>query len=170
MDIQPSSRRRCSGSKALKKLGVTADDVHLAEKLLEQIPSCPCDPNKAERILGYASSYLARGKALRLLGTSEEEVALENAKNLGALGVGGRRRSFIVLEEPNPILLRRRRHTVQSVQKEKKKRGLNSKKEIKLLRNQAKSSANEIDQLKARIDELEKRLATTEVAQVARDK
>ena len=37
-----------------------------------------------------------------MLGTSEEEVALENAKNLGSLGIAGRRRSFIVHHSNDP--------------------------------------------------------------------
>mmetsp|Transcript_32794 Transcript_32794/g.59180 ORF Transcript_32794/g.59180 Transcript_32794/m.59180 type:complete len:199 (-) Transcript_32794:92-688(-) len=89
-------------SKGLKKLGVSEDDVNLAGKLLEQIPACPSDPNKAERIFGYASSRLARDKALRLLGTTEEEVDKDAAKTLGSLGVAGRRRSFSVMAQHHP--------------------------------------------------------------------
>ena len=74
-----------SNQVALTKLGVSEEDVNLANRLLEQIPACPLDPNKAERILGYASSSLVREKAMRLLGTSEEEVGLENSKMLGSL-------------------------------------------------------------------------------------
>ena len=82
-------------SKCFQKLGVGTEDVKLAERLLNQIPPCPSDPNnKVEQLMGYARMRLLREKALRVLGTSETEVELENAKNLGSLGVGGRRRSW----------------------------------------------------------------------------
>lgn len=91
---------RTNRSKGLKKLGVSEDDVKLAESILQHIPNSSNDPEKAERVLGYASSRLKRAKALRLLGASEEDVENETAKVLGSLGVAGRRRSFAVLAEP----------------------------------------------------------------------
>mmetsp|Transcript_13571 Transcript_13571/g.28768 ORF Transcript_13571/g.28768 Transcript_13571/m.28768 type:complete len:247 (-) Transcript_13571:318-1058(-) len=87
-------------SKGLEKLGVSEDDVKLAESILQHIPNSSDDPEKAERVLGYASSRLRRAKALRLLGASEEDLEIETAKVLGSLGVAGRRRSFAVLAEP----------------------------------------------------------------------
>eukprot|EP00804_Cyclotella_cryptica_P004892 CCRYP_004958-RA/>CCRYP_004958-RA protein AED:0.02 eAED:-0.01 QI:0/0/0/1/1/1/2/0/167 len=140
--------------KGLQKLGVSEDDVRLAEGLMKQIPTCPLDPNKAERIFGFASSRLAREKALRMLGATEEDVELENAKNMGSLGIGGRRRSYAVLETTSsskPIYVsgrptKPRRHT--SID-------LKSKQELRILRSHAKASASEIMTLKARIDELE---------------
>ena len=117
-------------SKCFEKLGVGVEDVKIAERLLNQIPPCPSDPNnKVEKLLGYARIRLLREKAIRVLGTSETEVELENAKNLGSLGVGGRRRSWAMTDSdldgldsskseycPNPpaILVRRRRHTFSS--------------------------------------------------------
>ena len=109
-------------SKCFEKLGVGTEDVKMAERLLNQIPPCPSDPNnKVEQLMGYARIRLLREKAIRVLGTSETEVELENAKNLGSLGVGGRRRSWAVVEGdglissencPNPLTLnRRRRHS-----------------------------------------------------------
>jgi len=89
---QPVQHASHSRSHGLKKLGVTEDDVRLAEKLLEQISFCSI--NKAERILGYAAARMKREKALRLLGASEDEVAVEVPKVLGSLGVAGRRRSY----------------------------------------------------------------------------
>ena len=77
--IQPQIMDR---SKGLRKLGVTEEDVKQATKLLEE------------------SSRL-RSKALNLLGTSEEEVELEFAKNLGSLGIAGRRRSHSMLAAQN---------------------------------------------------------------------
>lgn len=88
------STQSVNRTKGLIKLGVSEADVELAEKLLQLIPRTPFDPNKAERILGYASMRLHREKALRLLGLTEEEIEEENAKVLGSLGSSGRRRSF----------------------------------------------------------------------------
>lgn len=102
-DLSPSNnyvqtRRNSTQSgnrlKGLTKLGVSEEDVAIAEKLLRLIPRTSSDPNKAERILGYASMRLHREKALRLLGLTEEQIEEENAKSLGALGASGRRRSF----------------------------------------------------------------------------
>ena len=119
------SMRTLNRSKGLKKLGVTENDVKIAERLLSQIPpSYSSDCNKAEKILGYASSRLTRQKALRLLGASENEVELENSKNLGSLGSEGRRRSWAgtgTATETNthtcsalfPNKFRPRRHTIQ---------------------------------------------------------
>ena len=58
-------------------LGVNEDDVQSAERLMHTttIQVCP--------------------KALRLLGTTKDEIDLENAKNLGSLGTSGRRRSYL---------------------------------------------------------------------------
>ncbi len=88
----------------LKKLGLTEEDVKDSEKLLRQIPPPPpahatkyrytC--RKEERLLGYTLIRLSREKALRILGASEEDVDIENTKNLGSLGRSGRRRSFLV--------------------------------------------------------------------------
>lgn len=152
---------------------------------MDQI-QCPDDPNKAERILGYASARLVREKALRTLGTTEQEIALENAKNLGSLGVGGsgRRRSFAVLQPPSEShelakaiskawlrkhtgakqVRKSRRHTFHSLGKKayrrmsvSEKRRRFSDSEIRRLRNEARTSEIEIVELKAKIHELEKR-------------
>jgi len=86
-------------AKCLRKMGVSEDDVKRAKHLFAQmIPLLPGDmtSNKPEQIFGYATPRLKREKALKILGTSEDEVELENSKNLGALGIGGRRRSFCI--------------------------------------------------------------------------
>ena len=147
--------------KGLQKLGVTEDDVHLAERLLKQIPVCPSDPNKAERIFGYAKSRLEREKAMRLLGATEEEVEIENAKNLGSLGVGARRRSFSVIETPPKPLYKNRKSSFPkrprhssfdaAVRPYKRKHSA----ELRRLRQQSMASAMEIDSLRKRIEELE---------------
>ena len=99
----PTSRAR-----ALKKLGLTEEDVHLSKKLFSEISSSlatsskktACN-SKAERLLGYNETRLKRAKALRLLGATEDDVELECAKNLGSLGQGARRRSFVVEMDKN---------------------------------------------------------------------
>ena len=79
---QAMIQQQMDRSKGLRKLGVSEEDVKQATKLLEE------------------SSRL-RSKALDLLGTSEEEVELEFAKNLGSLGIAGRRRSHSMLAAQN---------------------------------------------------------------------
>ena len=71
-------------SKGLRKLGVTEEDVHVAAKLLEE----------SDRL---------RDKALKLLGTTEKEIEVENAKNLGSLGIEGRRRSYTIIAHDSDI-------------------------------------------------------------------
>jgi hypothetical protein len=84
----------------LRKLGLTEEDVRDSEKLFQQMPPPPPQSPKTclkeERLLGYTMLRLKRSKALRVLGTSEEEVDIENTKNLGSLGRSGRRRSFLI--------------------------------------------------------------------------
>jgi hypothetical protein len=162
MSTQSNQRPVKKQSKGLEKLGVSENDVHLAERLIKQIPSCPSDPNKAERILGYATSRLEREKALRLLGTTEEEVEIENAKNLGSLGVAARRRSHSLIDTPpkpmyfnkKPLVKRGYKHhgSFDTVMRQRKRK---TSAELHRLRNQSIASANEIEALKKRIYELE---------------
>lgn len=102
--LEPQTMLQTSRARALKKLGLTEEDVHLSKKLFSEISSSvttsstktPCNSTKAERLLGYNETRLKRAKALRLLGATEDDVELECAKNLGSLGQGARRRSFVV--------------------------------------------------------------------------
>lgn len=92
-------------ARALKRLGLTEEDVHLSKKLFNEISSqattaSSYNSTKAERLLGYNETRLKRSKALRLLGATEDDIELECAKNLGSLGQGGRRRSFVVEMDP----------------------------------------------------------------------
>ena len=85
----------------LRKLGITEDDVKDSEMLFRQMPPPPPpyhieDCLKEELILGYKTLRLKREKALRVLGVSEEDVDIENSKNLGSLGRAGRKRSFVI--------------------------------------------------------------------------
>ena len=86
----------CDRRRALKKLGLSEEDVRISEGLFSQIQLVDDSATKAERLLGYNSTRLKRAKALRLLGATEDDVELENAKTLGSLGHSGRRRSFVV--------------------------------------------------------------------------
>ncbi len=184
--VQYSSSRRPSLHRqhGLKKLGVSEDDVFLAERLLEQISSCSI--SKSERILGYAASRLNREKAIRLLGATEDEVAVEIPKVLGTLGVAGRRRSYSTTDvAPPPAFIIQDGRRSSSHPHAQKKRSTAfvpkmrrpttsgnypraprrcSESDIRRLRNKAKSSTNEIEALKARIAMLEGRLATVEGA------
>ena len=102
--LEPQTMLPTSRARALKKLGLTEEDVHLSKKLFSEISSSaktpsaktPCNSTKAERLLGYNATRLKRAKALRLLGATEDDVELECAKNLGSLGQGARRRSFVM--------------------------------------------------------------------------
>lgn len=86
----------------LRKFGLTEDDVRHSEILFRQMPPPPPPDShiaqclKEETILGYTTLRLKREKALRVLGASEEDVNIENSKNLGSLGLAGRKRSFVI--------------------------------------------------------------------------
>lgn len=83
-------------AKSLRQLGVTEEDLLIASKLLSQMPNPPMKrgSTKAEVLLGYDQSRLDREKALKRMGVSEQDVDLENTKNLGSLGIEGRKRSI----------------------------------------------------------------------------
>jgi hypothetical protein len=96
-----STAQEMDRSKILRKLGLTETDVQYSMKLFAEVnPSgsqCTSKGVKIEQILGYSVNRLRRSKALRLMGVTEDEIELENSKNLGSLGNGGRKRSFIVI-------------------------------------------------------------------------
>ncbi len=83
-------------AKSLRQLGVTEDDLVIAGKIMSQAPPPPTRraSTKAELVLGYDKERLNRERALKRLGVSEEQLDVENSKNLGALGLDGRKRSF----------------------------------------------------------------------------
>ena len=96
-----------SRARALKKLGLTEEDVHFSKKLFSEISSACSNGttsttacSKAERLLGYTETRLKRAKALKLLGATEDDIEVECQKNLGSLGHGGRRRSFVMEMDP----------------------------------------------------------------------
>lgn len=184
MNIQQSStglysRPSMNRSNGLRKLGVSEDDVILAEKMLEQISSCSI--NKAERILGYATTRMKREKAIRLLGATEDEVAVEIPKVLGSLGVAGRRRSYSTTDITPPAFIQvtipgvrsssnphaQRRSTVQHSRAQRRPSLSRSSTFDRSprdvgMRRLRKSSTFEIETLKAKIEMLEKRLAMVE--------
>ena len=114
--LKPQTMLPTSRARALKKLGLTEEDVHLSKKLFSEMSSSaktpptktPCNSTKAERLLGYNERKLKRAKALRLLGATEDDVELECAKNLGSLGQGARRRSFVMEMDKGRSRLHRR--------------------------------------------------------------
>lgn len=93
----------------MKKFGVSQEDIKTSQLLFQEMcprPSvCACNSSrrttgqKAEALLGYSVERLQRSKALKVLGTSEDMIEEENCKNLGSLGVAGRRRSFIIQDD-----------------------------------------------------------------------
>ena len=91
----------------LKKFGLSEDDINASRKLFSELPLPPPPGNyrckKQERVLGYRTLTLKREKALRLLGASEVDIEIENSKNLGSLGLSGRRRSFVVINPPEAM-------------------------------------------------------------------
>ena len=104
----PPPTATASRARALKKLGLTEEDVHFSKKLFSEISSACSNgttsttacSKKAERLLGYTETRLKRSKALKLLGATEDDIEVECQKNLGSLGHGGRRRSFVTEMDP----------------------------------------------------------------------
>ena len=90
LNMTTDYRRRAKG---LRRIGVTEEDVMVAENLISQ--SHPCyTSSKLEKVLGYSNGRIRRAKALRLLGVDEEDIDEENSKVLSALGKCGRKRSI----------------------------------------------------------------------------
>ena len=107
MPQPPTPTATASRARALKKLGLTEEDVHFSKKLFSEISSACSNGtttttacSKAERLLGYTETRLKRAKALKLLGATEDDIEVECQKNLGSLGHGGRRRSFVMEMDP----------------------------------------------------------------------
>ena len=154
----------------------------MAERLLEQISSCSI--SKSERILGYAANRMKREKAVRLLGSTEDEVAMEIPKVLGTLGVAGRRRSYSTTDVHPPAFIQVGRRSSSHPHDQQRSKAFNpkmrrpttsgndrraaarrsSESDMRRLRNKAKSSTHEIEALKARIAMLEGKLAMVEAA------
>ena len=102
---------------ALRKLGLTEDDIRCSETLFAQIPHFQLSGTltKAEKILGYCNIRLKREKALKFLGVTEDEIDIENSKGLGALGLGGRRRSFRVQSMTEKRRIRRKSESIDFI-------------------------------------------------------
>ncbi len=165
----------------LKKLGLTEDDLKTSQLLFQEMPPPPpfsCERgHKVEVLLGYSAQRLRRSKALKVLGTSEEKIEEENSKNLGALGTGGRRRSFIVEEAESetesdhsshrishPAVKRRRRgNSFQFKLKKKLKDDGTNKKRIRT-RNNSFTQDNPDPEISTREKILEEQMNCLEVA------
>eukprot|EP00586_Coscinodiscus_wailesii_P015287 CAMPEP_0172515434 /NCGR_PEP_ID=MMETSP1066-20121228/268033_1 /TAXON_ID=671091 /ORGANISM="Coscinodiscus wailesii, Strain CCMP2513" /LENGTH=137 /DNA_ID=CAMNT_0013296493 /DNA_START=97 /DNA_END=510 /DNA_ORIENTATION=+ len=92
-----------------EKMGISSDDILIGDRLMAQIrpprahfvvkkKETMNDNNntkgkntivKVQMIFGYDESRLRREKAIKVMGTSEDEVELEHRERLSSLGVGG---------------------------------------------------------------------------------
>ena len=169
----------------LRKLGLTEDDIRHSEILFRQMPPPPPpQPHdriaqclKEETILGYSTLRLKREKALKVLGASEEDVDIENSKNLGSLGIAGRKRSFIIQDIStkrkishirfcNPRRMSLPTNTTKSRRKKSHRRRSTSDarsikrtcREIVKLKHQNEEANAEIERLRQRIGKLENAL------------
>lgn len=123
----------------LKKLGLSEDDLKTSQLLFQEMPPPPpftCEHgHKVEVLLGYSAQRLRRSKALKVLGTSEEKIEEENSKNLGALGTGGRRRSFILEEAESETESDHSVHSISHPAGKRRRRGnsfqINLRKKLK---------------------------------------
>jgi hypothetical protein len=86
---------------ALKRLGLREEDLRVANDILSRQRGFQTAGTKEEQLTGYTSEQLHRRKALDVLGITEEIVDEELAKELGSLGIGGRKRSFPSQESPS---------------------------------------------------------------------
>ena len=87
-------------AKVLSKMGVTEEDLVIASKIMAQMPPEPTrrGSTKVENLLGFDMDRIKRARALKRLGVSEDQLDVENAKNLGSLGIDARKRSFLLSE------------------------------------------------------------------------
>lgn len=75
-------------TQALLRLGVTDEDVRIAERLMATRSTADNAQSKAEILLGYTVKQMSYQKALEVLGVSEAVVEEERARRLGELGLG----------------------------------------------------------------------------------
>jgi hypothetical protein len=75
-------------TQALLRLGVTEQDVILAERIFHELPASEEPSTKEERLLGLTRSQMSFVKALEILGVSESIIEEERSKQLSALGYG----------------------------------------------------------------------------------
>lgn len=73
-------------AQALLRLGVTEDDLKVAEKLFRELPPNAELSSKEERILGASRSQISFFKALEVLGVDMRSVEEDHAKRLGSIG------------------------------------------------------------------------------------
>jgi hypothetical protein len=73
---------------ALKKMGLTDDDFALGARYAAETSILGSDVSKVERLTGYTDVQQKRSKAVKTLGTSEEEISEIRSHVLGQIGRG----------------------------------------------------------------------------------
>jgi hypothetical protein len=74
-------------TQALLRLGVTEEDVKIAERLFSELPLSEELISKEERLLGLTRSEISFFKALEVLGADLRIIEEERSKRLGGLGI-----------------------------------------------------------------------------------
>ncbi|CAN0136888.1 unnamed protein product, partial [Hapterophycus canaliculatus] len=85
------TQKQALRTQALLRLGVTDEDVRIAERLMGSRTEGAdnCTNSKEEWLLGVTYAQMSFHKALQVLGISEAVVEEERARRLGELGFGG---------------------------------------------------------------------------------
>lgn len=81
------TQKQALRTQALLRLGVTDEDVRIAERLMGPRSAGDNTQSKAEWLLGYTHAQMSYHKALEVLGVSEAVVEEERARRLGELGL-----------------------------------------------------------------------------------
>ncbi|CAM9111946.1 unnamed protein product [Ectocarpus sp. 12 AP-2014] len=84
------TQKQALRTQALLRLGVTDEDVRIAERLMgSRSEGADNTPSKEEWLLGVTYAQMSFHKALQVLGISEAVVEEERSRRLGELGSGG---------------------------------------------------------------------------------
>ncbi|CAM9945298.1 unnamed protein product, partial [Ectocarpus fasciculatus] len=84
------TQKQALRTQALLRLGVTDEDVRIAERLMgARSEGADNTPSKEEWLLGVTYAQMSFHKALQVLGISEAVVEEERSRRLGELGSGG---------------------------------------------------------------------------------
>ena len=76
-------------------MGLSEDDLEKAKSVWNIGLNNNDDVSKERVITGYSNIQRSRSKGVKQLGTTEEELADERAKELSSLGAYGRKRSCV---------------------------------------------------------------------------
>lgn len=71
---------------ALQRLGITYSEFEDGNSIHSSTRTCLSKGEKTERMTGYSIEQIRRSKALRILGTTEDEIYESRAKKLGDIG------------------------------------------------------------------------------------